>query len=50
MALATAQRTFEMLENQTLWETATRVHEVLSLAGIDHAVVGGVAIRPMRAS
>ena len=44
MALATAQRTFEMLENQTLWETATRVHEVLSLAGIDHAVVGGVAV------
>ena len=44
MALATAQRTFEMLENLTLWETATRVHEVLRLAGIDHAVVGGVAV------
>ena len=44
MALATAQRTFEMLENQTLWETATRVHNVLLTAGIDHAIVGGVAV------
>jgi len=33
-----------MLENQTLWETATRVHAVLAERGISHAVVGGVAV------
>ena len=44
MALATAQRTFEMLENQTLWETAVRVHEMLREAGIEHAIAGGVAV------
>jgi hypothetical protein len=33
-----------MLENQTLWETAGRVHELLAERGVDHAIVGGVAV------
>jgi hypothetical protein len=40
----TAQRTFEMLENQTLWELAQRVHGLLNEQGIDYAIVGGVAV------
>ena len=44
MPSITAQRTFEMLENQTLWEAAARIHDLLSERGIDHAVVGGVAV------
>jgi hypothetical protein len=44
MVSITAQRTFQMLENQTLWETALRVHGLLAERGIDHAVVGGVAV------
>jgi hypothetical protein len=44
MASMTAKRTFEMLENQTLWETAGRVHDLLGGRGIAHALVGGVAV------
>lgn len=44
MAAMTAKRTFEMLENQTLWEAAARVHDLLADKGIAHAVVGGVAV------
>jgi hypothetical protein len=44
MTATTAQRTFQMLENQTLWETAAQVHELLADRGIAHAVVGGVAV------
>jgi hypothetical protein len=40
----TAQRTYQMLENQTLWETAARVHDVLADRAIAHAIVGGVAV------
>src|SRR5262245_53825839 len=40
----TARRTFQMLENQTLWETAARVHELLADRGIAHAIAGGVAV------
>src|SRR6187549_1980599 len=43
-AMLTARRTYEMLENQSLWETAKRVHEVLASEAIPHAVVGGVAV------
>jgi len=44
MASMTAKRTFQMLGNQTLWEAAARVHELLADRGIPHAVVGGVAV------
>jgi len=44
MASMTAKRTFQMLENQTLWEAAARVHELLADRSIPHAVVGGVAV------
>ena len=44
MPSITAQRTFQMLENQTLWETATRINELLVERAIDHAIVGGVAV------
>lgn len=40
----TAQRTLQMLENETLWEVAVRVHGLLASNGIDHAIVGGVAV------
>jgi hypothetical protein len=43
-AMLTARRTYEMLENQSLWETAAHVHEVLAAGAIPHAVVGGVAV------
>jgi hypothetical protein len=40
----TAQRTFQMLENETLWKLTKRVHDLLARKGIDHAIVGGVAV------
>src|SRR3954465_5278090 len=39
-----ARRTFQMLENDTLWEVAERVHARLARDGISHAIVGGVAV------
>jgi hypothetical protein len=33
-----------MLENQSLWQTATQCHRVLAEAKIPHAVMGGVAV------
>ena len=44
MVSLTAQRTFEMLENQSLWQTAEQVHRALDTEAIPHAVVGGVAV------
>jgi hypothetical protein len=40
----TAQATYQMLENQTLWSTAVDCHDALHAAGVPHAVVGGVAV------
>jgi hypothetical protein len=40
----TARRTFQMLDNETLWDTATRVNGLLTAGGVDYAVVGGVAV------
>src|SRR5262245_206473 len=40
----TAEWAFQMLENQTLWETTARASELLTELGIDHAIVGGVAV------
>jgi hypothetical protein len=33
-----------MLENETLWEVAERIHALLAQKSIDHAIVGGVAV------
>jgi hypothetical protein len=33
-----------MLENASLWETATQCHELLADAEIPHAILGGVAV------
>jgi hypothetical protein len=40
----TARQVFHALENETLWELAQRVHRLLALEGIEHAIVGGVAV------
>lgn len=42
--MLTARRTYEMLENRSLWDTATRVHTLLAAEAIPHAVVGGMAV------
>jgi hypothetical protein len=42
--MATAQETYAMLEQQSLWATALRCHQLLAAAGVPHAVVGGVAV------
>lgn len=42
--MPTAQRVYAMLENESLWDTAVRCHELLAAANIPHAVVGGVAV------
>src|SRR5207247_1992437 len=39
-----AQSTYQMLDNQTLWDTAAHCHAALHAAGIPHAIVGGVAV------
>ncbi len=43
-AAATARRTLQMLENESLWNVAERVHMSLARRAIDHAIVGGVAV------
>ncbi|HET6881184.1 MAG TPA: hypothetical protein VFI31_13575 [Pirellulales bacterium] len=40
----TARQVFHLLENESLWELAQRVHALLSREGIEHAIVGGVAV------
>lgn len=44
MRYATARQVFALLEKETLWELAQRVHELLAHDSIDHAIVGGVAV------
>jgi hypothetical protein len=39
-----AQATYRMLANQTLWDTAVDCHAALTAAGIPHAIAGGVAV------
>ena len=41
--MLTAQKVYAMLENQSLWQTATQCHKLLTDAKIPHAVMGGVA-------
>ena len=44
MIAATARRTYRMLENESLWQLATRIDGLLGEAGIDYAIAGGVAV------
>src|SRR5438270_2095985 len=40
----TAQRAFQMLENESLWDVTKLIHSLLAGQGIPHAIVGGVAV------
>ena len=42
--LISAQQTYAMLGNETLWEVAQQCHAALRAAGIPHAIAGGVAV------
>jgi hypothetical protein len=42
--MSSAQATYQMLENQTLWDAAVECHSALAAAGVPHAIVGGVAV------
>ena len=42
--MTTAQKTFAMSDNETLWQAATRLHDSLARHGLAHAIVGGVAV------
>src|SRR4051812_9433357 len=42
--MQTAQTTYQMLDNETLWSTAVDCHAVLNAASIPHAIVDGVAV------
>ena len=44
VAATTAKRTYQMLGNETLWEVAERVHQLLGAQKVPYAVVGGVAV------
>ena len=44
MLAVTARRTYQMLENESLWEAATRVDRMLVRDGIPNAIAGGVAV------
>lgn len=42
--METAQASYRMLSNQTLWDAAVDCHARLAAAGIPHAIAGGVAV------
>jgi hypothetical protein len=44
LSMLTARQTYQMLDNETLWQTAQRVHELLDERGVPHAIAGGVAV------
>lgn len=44
MRYLTARQVFDVLENQTLWNLTQRVHELLAREGVEHAIVGGIAV------
>lgn len=44
MNSTTAKQTFQMLGNETLWEVARRLHELLAEGQLPYAIVGGVAV------
>ncbi len=39
-----AQRVYQLLENESLWEAASRCQRLFEQAKIDHAICGGVAV------
>lgn len=42
--MQTAERTYAMLGNETLWQVAAQCHQILADANISHTVCGGVAV------
>jgi hypothetical protein len=42
--MITARKVYAMLGNESLWDVATRCHQLLSEAGIAYSVCGGVAV------
>lgn len=42
--MITAQRVYQMLGNESLWDVALTCHSVLSAAGISYSICGGVAV------
>lgn len=42
--MTTAQHTYRMLDQETLWTTAQECHRRLRDAGVPHAIVGGIAV------
>lgn len=40
----TAEWTYKMLQNESLWHVARQVHDLLAARSIPHAIVGGVAV------
>jgi len=43
-SMVTAQKTYAMLNNETLWNVAARCSRVLTEGGIAYSVCGGVAV------
>lgn len=42
--MITTQKIYQMLENETLWETAVRCDQILASAAIPYSVCGGVGV------
>lgn len=40
--MVSARRALRMLENESLWEAAERLHAALARKAIEHAIIGGV--------
>ena len=40
----TAQKVYQMLGNESIWDVAARCHNLLSSADIPYSVCGGVAV------
>lgn len=42
--MPTAQQTYRMLGNASLWDVARQSHDLLAARGVPHAIAGGVAV------
>jgi len=42
--MTTTQRLYQLLENETLWEVASRCHQLFQRSNVDHSICGGVAV------
>ncbi len=40
----TAQKTYQMLGNQSIWDVAAQCHDLLAMAKIPYSICGGVAV------